>query len=169
MTDNPDPALVADSVSLARVLGAFLAVFGLIGGLAFFLRISIARGWFSALGGFDLPPCCRDDDDPAQKTQDSKDTPNPQIPLSKPSFLQRMTCCFRPDRLLAGGGLIGGRLSGRRRLRIVESLPLDMRRRLVIVACDGQEHLLLLGAQQDMVVASPLPHGLFSGVNSASK
>jgi len=32
-----------------------------------------------------------------------------------------------------------------RRLKVVESLPLDPSRRLVLVACDGRERLLLLG------------------------
>ena len=44
-----------------------------------------------------------------------------------------------------------------RRLGIVETLALDTRRRLVIVRCDGQEHLLLLSAQSDIVVQSNLP------------
>ena len=35
-----------------------------------------------------------------------------------------------------------------RRLAIVESLVLDPARRLVIVACDGEERLLLLGEGQ---------------------
>lgn len=35
-----------------------------------------------------------------------------------------------------------------RRLTVVESLVLDPTRRLVIVACDGQERLLLLGEGQ---------------------
>lgn len=35
-----------------------------------------------------------------------------------------------------------------RRLAVVESLVLDPARRLVIVACDGQERLLLLGEGQ---------------------
>lgn len=43
-----------------------------------------------------------------------------------------------------------------RRLHIVESLALDMRRRLVIVRCDNKEHLLLLGPQCDSVVAADL-------------
>ncbi|MBS0363843.1 MAG: flagellar biosynthetic protein FliO [Proteobacteria bacterium] len=37
-----------------------------------------------------------------------------------------------------------------RRLTIVESLVLDPARRLVIVACDGEEKLLLLGEGQLM-------------------
>lgn len=43
-----------------------------------------------------------------------------------------------------------------KRLAIVESLPLDIKRRIVIVRCDDREHLLLLGLNQDIVVASDL-------------
>jgi flagellar protein FliO/FliZ len=43
-----------------------------------------------------------------------------------------------------------------KRLSIVESIPLDVRRRLVIVKCDAKEHLLLLGVNQDIVVESDL-------------
>ena len=38
------------------------------------------------------------------------------------------------------------------RLQIMESLPLDVQRRLVIVRCDDAEHLLLLGHDRDIVV-----------------
>ena len=44
-----------------------------------------------------------------------------------------------------------------RRLRIVESLALDTRRRVVIVRCDEREHLLLLNPQGDIVVEANLP------------
>jgi flagellar protein FliO/FliZ len=40
------------------------------------------------------------------------------------------------------------------RLNIVESLPLDARRRLVIVRVDDNEHVLLLGLNQDIVITS---------------
>jgi flagellar protein FliO/FliZ len=43
-----------------------------------------------------------------------------------------------------------------RRLQIVESLLIDPRRRLVIVRCDGTEHLLLLGINEDVVVEANL-------------
>lgn len=43
----------------------------------------------------------------------------------------------------------GGR---KRRLAITESLPLDARRRLLIVRCDDREHLIILGAQSETVV-----------------
>lgn len=49
-----------------------------------------------------------------------------------------------------------GMATGNRRLQIVESLPLDVHRRLVIVRCDDVEHLLLLGHNQDIVVAGSL-------------
>ena len=44
-------------------------------------------------------------------------------------------------------GLAGGLLrpAGRRRLALVETLPLDVRHRLVLVRRDDREHLLLIG------------------------
>jgi flagellar protein FliO/FliZ len=39
-----------------------------------------------------------------------------------------------------------------RRVRIVEILPIDAKRRLVLVSRDGVEHLILLGANNDMMV-----------------
>ncbi len=44
--------------------------------------------------------------------------------------------------------------SDRRRLKIVESLPLDARRRLMIIQCDGQEHLIIVGANSETVIQS---------------
>ncbi len=49
------------------------------------------------------------------------------------------------------GGALASPL-GRRRLRIVESLPLDGRRRLVLVARDKTEHLVILGTNGETVV-----------------
>lgn len=47
--------------------------------------------------------------------------------------------------------------SGRnRRLAIVEVAPVDARRRLVLVRRDGVEHLLLLGAGNDLLIESGL-------------
>ncbi len=58
--------------------------------------------------------------------------------------------------------LLAGRLAPRlgmmrrpgtaRRLAARESLPLDARRRLHLVACDGREVLLLTGGSTDVVV-----------------
>lgn len=55
-----------------------------------------------------------------------------------------------------GAGLMA-RARGERRLAVVEVLPLDAKRRLVLVRRDGVEHLLLLGAATDLVVEGGLP------------
>ncbi len=50
-----------------------------------------------------------------------------------------------------------GRLTttgGKRRLAIVEVLPLDAKRRLVLLKRDGTHHLVLLGATGEVVVES---------------
>jgi flagellar protein FliO/FliZ len=50
---------------------------------------------------------------------------------------------------------LGGRfvaVGGKKRLAMVEVLPLDGKRRLVLLRRDGVEHLVLLGVQGDIVV-----------------
>lgn len=50
---------------------------------------------------------------------------------------------------------LGGRLAavgGKRRLGVVEVLPLDGKRRLVLLRRDGTEHLVLLGMHDDLVI-----------------
>lgn len=47
--------------------------------------------------------------------------------------------------------------AGRRRLKIVEFLPLDARRRLVLVRRDDREHLLVLGPTGETLVESDIP------------
>jgi len=56
-------------------------------------------------------------------------------------------------RLGLGGRLVavGGK---KRRLAIVEVLPLDGKRRLVLLRRDGAEHLVLLGLGNDLLVES---------------
>jgi flagellar protein FliO/FliZ len=44
-----------------------------------------------------------------------------------------------------------------RRLKIVESLPLDARKRLMIVECDGREHLIISGASTDTIIEKNIP------------
>ena len=41
-----------------------------------------------------------------------------------------------------------------RRLRIEEALPLDPRRRLLLLRHDDQEHLLLLGSGSDLLIST---------------
>ncbi len=42
--------------------------------------------------------------------------------------------------------------SDKKRLKILESLPLDARRRVVIIQCDEQEHLVILNANGETVI-----------------
>lgn len=46
-----------------------------------------------------------------------------------------------------------------RRLALLETLALDPRRRLMLVACDGREALLLTGGPTDLVVGWSAPGG----------
>ncbi len=50
------------------------------------------------------------------------------------------------------GRMVAGKRGPNRRLWISEVLPLDGRRRMVLVRRDGVEHLLLLGHGADVVV-----------------
>ncbi len=44
-----------------------------------------------------------------------------------------------------------------RRLRVMDSAPLDARRRLVLVRCDSRDHLLLIGGETDLVIDRDIP------------
>lgn len=50
-------------------------------------------------------------------------------------------------------GMLQPGAPGAKRLSLSESLMLDPRRRLVIVRCDGREHLILLSPAGDVVVS----------------
>ncbi|MCK5576549.1 MAG: FliO/MopB family protein [Sphingomonadales bacterium] len=57
-------------------------------------------------------------------------------------------------------GLIPGQQrpkKGNGRLSLVETLPLDIHRKLVIVKRDNVEHLLVLGQNNETVIESPIP------------
>ncbi|WP_300543115.1 flagellar biosynthetic protein FliO [Maricaulis sp.] len=55
-------------------------------------------------------------------------------------------------------GLRGFAMGNHRRLRLKETLVIDPRRRLVIVQADATEHVVLLGAEAETVLASqPAP------------
>ena len=47
--------------------------------------------------------------------------------------------------------------SGRRRLSVVETLPVDGKRQLLIIRRDNIEHLILTGGPQDVVVETGIP------------
>lgn len=48
-------------------------------------------------------------------------------------------------------------LNRARRLAIVETMPLDQRRRAAIIACDGREHLIILDQARVTVVERAMP------------
>lgn len=47
--------------------------------------------------------------------------------------------------------------SGKRRLKVVEFMPIDHRRRLVIVRRDDKDHLILLGVNGETLIESGIP------------
>jgi flagellar protein FliO/FliZ len=61
-----------------------------------------------------------------------------------------LACAWVARRLGFGGRLVAK--GGQRRLAIIEVMPLDGRRRLVLLRRDNVEHLLLLGHQSDLVI-----------------
>ena len=44
----------------------------------------------------------------------------------------------------------------KRRLKIIESLPLDSRRRLVLLARDDKQHLVILGTSSETVIETDI-------------
>lgn len=57
--------------------------------------------------------------------------------------------------LVKKAGLMGAPIQNPKgkRLSLIESLPIDARRRVVIVRQDDAEHLLLLGMESEIVIA----------------
>ncbi|VAW08548.1 hypothetical protein MNBD_ALPHA05-2207 [hydrothermal vent metagenome] len=56
----------------------------------------------------------------------------------------------------AGLATASGGFVRKRRLRVVETLALDGRRRIAIIKCDDAEHLIVLGANNETVIAHDL-------------
>lgn len=56
-------------------------------------------------------------------------------------------------------GLVSGAvgLAKKRRLQIVETLPLDARRRAAIISCDGREHLVIIGQTGETLIEANIP------------
>ena len=59
----------------------------------------------------------------------------------------------------AASTVLARRPQAGRRLAVSESLALDPRRRLLLVACDGREALLLTGGPTDLVIGWTAPGG----------
>ncbi|WP_417624071.1 FliO/MopB family protein [Paremcibacter congregatus] len=56
---------------------------------------------------------------------------------------------------------IGTKGATGKRLNVVEIMPLDARRKLILIRRDDKEHLILLGVEHDVVIEQniPLPDG----------
>lgn len=65
------------------------------------------------------------------------------------------------------GGAMPRNRGQRRRLALVEVLPIDAKRRLVLLRRDGQEHLILLGPDKDLLVESVAPGSAAGGSDEA--
>lgn len=63
-----------------------------------------------------------------------------------------------------GWGNGGGAWRGERRLSVSESLSIDAKRRILLIKCDDQEHLVLLGLQNEIVLK---PSGFAAAVSGA--
>jgi flagellar protein FliO/FliZ len=44
----------------------------------------------------------------------------------------------------------------KRRMRIIESLPIDARRRAVLIQCDDKQHLVILGTSGETVIKTDI-------------
>mgnify|MGYP003668852731 CR=1 FL=1 len=54
------------------------------------------------------------------------------------------------------------------RLSVVGQISLDARRRIMLIRCDGREHLLMLGPNNDLIIESA-PAAVGSGFQAALK
>lgn len=49
------------------------------------------------------------------------------------------------------------KIKGDKRLKVLESLPLDARRRLVLIARDDKQHLVILGPNSETLIETDIP------------
>lgn len=72
------------------------------------------------------------------------------------AFVFVLSLMFLLQWALRRAGLAGASLlpNGKRRLKIVETLPLDARRKLMIIRRDDREHVLVLGPAGETLVES---------------
>ncbi len=55
----------------------------------------------------------------------------------------------------------------RKRLSVVEALPLDAKRRLVLLKLDATEHLVLVGPSSELLIAGSIPAAPSNGPDNA--
>lgn len=80
------------------------------------------------------------------------------LPWAIAALAMTLAAILLAGRLAARIGLGSGPRSGRR-LAVIETLPLDSRRRLLVARCDDREFVLLVGGPNDVVVCPPPARG----------
>lgn len=64
-------------------------------------------------------------------------------------------CAMIAKKIGFASGAVG--FQKKRRLAIVETLPLDARRRAAIIRCDGREHLVIIGQTGETLIEANIP------------
>lgn len=77
-----------------------------------------------------------------------------ELTLGASALLLVLAAIWLIQRFLRPGGLIRATQGGR--LRLVQSIALDPRRRVTLLQCDGVAVLLLTGGPADLVLSAPV-------------
>lgn len=80
------------------------------------------------------------------------------VALALAAFFAIVTLIRRrnPGSMLGSGGFLGQARGRQSRLKVMDSVALDARRRLVLIRRDNVEHLLLIGGPADVIVENGL-------------
>lgn len=84
-----------------------------------------------------------------------------QVALAFGGLLLLLALFYYGARALSGSTMRATRWRTGQRIGVIDSMPVDGTRRLVLVRRDDTEHLLLLGTHGDLVIESniPMPRG----------
>lgn len=80
-----------------------------------------------------------------------------QVALAFGGLLLLLALFYYGARALSGATSRGAKWRPGQRIGVVDSMPVDGTRRLVLVRCDDTEHLLLVGTHGDLVIESNIP------------
>lgn len=80
-----------------------------------------------------------------------------QVALAFGGLLLLLALFYYGARALSGSTTRAGKWRNGQRIGVIDSMPVDGTRRLVLVRRDGTEHLLLLGTHGDLVIESNIP------------
>lgn len=80
-----------------------------------------------------------------------------QVALAFGGLLLLLALFYYGARALSGSTTRAGKWRNGQRIGVIDSMPVDGTRRLVLVRRDDTEHLLLLGTHGDLVIESNIP------------